>query len=136
MGTIFIVDDDIDDHHIYRSVLNELGIMNDIMDFFSAQDAFEFISKKEVFPSIIFSDINMNGMNGFDLKKKILNDPDLRSKCIPFIFLTTGGENKTLWENYEDNVQGLFIKPPSIEEWKTLLKKIMDYWDSSKKPAY
>jgi len=94
MNSIIIIEDDIDDQDIIRTILHEMQLENDIKFFDNGKDAFEFISRKETIPSIIISDINMPGMNGFELRDKIHLEEDLRVKCIPYIFLTTGGESR------------------------------------------
>lgn len=134
MQKIVIIEDDNDDQEIMRLTLSDLGVRHEIVFFNEAQSAFTYLSDEKVIPLIIFSDINMPGMNGFQLRDKIHADPDLRIKCTPYIFLTTGGETRHIWEAYTKNAQGFFVKPSSLSEWKDLFSLVLDYWASSKKP--
>ena len=102
--------------------------------FHNPQEAFFYISRKEVIPFLILSHINMPVMNGFQLTDKIHEDPELRIKYIPYIFLTTGGENKLVWEAYAKNAQDFFIKPTSMAGWRGLLSMMLGYWETSRKP--
>lgn len=134
MQPIVIIEDDVDDQEIMKLTLEDLGVSQEVVFFDNAEAAITFLSRNEVVPVVIFSDINMPGMNGFQLRDKIHADPDLRTKCIPYIFLTTGGENKHVWEAYSNNAQGFFVKPSSVSGWKELLSMVLIYWANSKTP--
>ncbi len=134
MQPIVIIEDDIDDQEIMKLTLADLDIRQEVVFFENAEKAIAYLSRKEIIPFIVFSDINMPGMNGFQLRDKIHADPDLKIKCIPYIFLTTGGESKHIWEAYTKNAQGFFVKPSSVSGWKELLSMVIEYWGHSKKP--
>jgi CheY-like chemotaxis protein len=53
-------------------------------------EAIKYLEQEDVVPVMIFSDINMPGMNGFQLRDQIHANPDLRVKCVPFLFLPPG----------------------------------------------
>lgn len=134
MQQIIIIEDDIDDQEIMKLTMSELDVKHEVIFFNEAQSALNYLSHDHVIPLIIFSDINMPGMNGFQLRDKIHADRDLRLKCTPYIFLTTGGESKHIWEAYTKNAQGFFVKPSSISGWKDLFALVLSYWATSKKP--
>jgi len=132
---IIIIDDDNDDHEFIKEAFLENKVKNEIVFFTKAMDAFVYLKKEDVFPFMIISDINMPVLNGLELRDKIYEDPLLRIKCIPYIFLTTGRASNYVWEAYANNAQGYFIKPITVTEWKELVFKIVQYWDSSLKPV-
>lgn len=134
MQQIIIIEDDTDDQEIMKLTLSDLYVESEVIFFNEGQSALDYLSDASIIPLIIFSDINMPGMNGFQLRDKIHADPDLRMKCTPYIFLTTGGESKHIWEAYTKNVQGFFVKPSSVSEWKDLFALVLGYWSISKKP--
>ncbi len=134
MQKIVIIDDDADDQEIMKLTLANLGVEHEVVFFNEAQSALKYLSNVKVIPIIIFSDINMPGMNGFQLRDKIHADPDLRMKCTPYIFLTTGGESRHIWEAYTKNAQGFFVKPSSVSGWNDLFSLVLNYWACSKKP--
>jgi len=59
--------------------------------FDNAKDALSFLSDPGGYPFIVLSDINISGINGFQLRDKILEDEELTNKCVPYLFLTTWG---------------------------------------------
>lgn len=131
---IIVIDDDNDDQEIFKQILTSLGYGDRLHIFRDAQSALEFIRLEHVIPSIIISDINMPGMTGIQLRDIIHDDASLRWKCIPYIFFTTGGQSKTVWDAYAKNAQGYFIKPESMQGWELLLRMTLNYWEQSKKP--
>jgi CheY-like chemotaxis protein len=134
-GAIILVDDDPDDHHIIQYVLAELHFQNELIAFTESDDAYEYLSKhleKQSF--IILCDINMPKMNGIELKRKIDNNPELKKKCIPFVYFSTAASPKTIAEAYELNVQGFFIKPYDVKKIKDTIKLVFDYWSECRHP--
>jgi DNA-binding NarL/FixJ family response regulator len=63
------------------------------------------------------------------LKREINKDAVLRSKSIPFIFLSTSASKKEVSAAYELMVQGYFKKPGTFDDIKALLEMILNYWD-------
>ena len=132
---IVIIEDDIDDEEIFESIIREIGIENEIKWFTESDSAFEFLktTKEKIF--LIFSDINLPGMNGIEFKRKIDSDPELRRKSIPFVFLSTQATQRDVNEAYTElTVQGFFKKGSSYSEIRDMLKNIFEYWRTSKHP--
>jgi sigma-B regulation protein RsbU (phosphoserine phosphatase) len=59
-------------------------------------------------PDIIISDIMMPQMNGIEFRKRILDQPKLKS--IPFIFLTVKGDEKDILDGYEYDIADYVLK--------------------------
>jgi len=134
-GVIVLVEDDLDDQQFFESVVKELGIKNEIIWLENTTDALNFlrITKKSIF--IIFSDVNLPGKNGLELKSEIDADPKLRKKSIPFVFYSTSAHQKDINEAYTQmTVQGFFKKENDLTETRQNLKLIFDYWMLCKKP--
>ena len=83
----------------------------------------------------IFCDINMNRLNGFELKKMIFDNEEIRLKCIPFLMLSTSNASKSVLEAYSLNVQGYFIKPNTVSGIKDMFNTVVKYWSLSQRPA-
>lgn len=131
-GPIIIVEDDKDDQEIYAQAIDAIGIKNNIHFFDDAKEALHYLSTTEEQPFIILSDINMPGMNGLEFKKYIHDDPFLRTKGIPFVFISTNATKISVRHAHALSVQGYFAKPSSIEEIKMMLRKIFEYWQLCK----
>lgn len=135
-GPIILVEDDMDDQEIIIDALQTLGLQNEIKTFDTGQKALDFLKKMEKQPFMIISDVNLPVMNGLQLKSEIQNNEDLRSKSIPFIFLTTSGDKKAVEEAYELQVQGFFVKEITYEGINKQLRGIIDYWKSCRHPNF
>src|ERR1700712_2285402 len=106
---IIIVEDDVDDQDIMRDVFNDLNVRNELRFFDKCEAAFDHLVSIVEKPFLILCDINLPKMNGIELKKKIDANSYLRKKAIPFIFLTTSDDEKTIKEAYQmTNLQGYF----------------------------
>jgi CheY-like chemotaxis protein len=134
-GPIILLEDDNDDHEIFKTILDEIGIKNQLIWFTRADEAFHFLKTTSKQPFIIFSDVNLPGKNGIEFKKEIDQDPQLRAKSIPFVFYSTSIEQKKVNEAYTQmTVQGFFQKSSTYEEIKRRILIIMDYWKECKHP--
>ncbi|HMJ47431.1 MAG TPA: response regulator [Ferruginibacter sp.] len=132
---IILIDDDPDDISIFKEGFKELGVENEIMVFKEANKFYDYISTTDRKSFFIFCDINMNGVNGFELKKKIFDNEKIRIKCIPFLMLSTSAASNSVLEAYSLNVQGYFIKPNSISEIKDMFDIVVKYWSISQRPT-
>lgn len=84
------------------------------------------ITQEKIF--LIICDMHMPDMGGLDFKKTIDNDLTLRTKAIPFIFMSKTATREEVTEAYEYRVQGYFKKPFTVEEQATMLDIIIKYW--------
>lgn len=133
-GQIILIDDDKDECELMEDVFSQLNIPNRIVCFHDGRAAFDYLKKLTEQPFLIFSDINMPGMSGIELRKHINNDEELRSRSIPFIFFTTSAGAPAVKEAYEMSVQGFFEKPHEFGEIKRLVKSVVDYWQTCRHP--
>ncbi len=76
----------------------------------------------------------MSKLTGIELKKIIHDDEQLRIRCLPFIFLSTGGASDSITRAYSYGVQGYFIKPDSMPKIKNMLQSMITYWSESQHP--
>lgn len=135
-GPILLIEDDIDDQEFIIDALQTLGVQNEIKTFDNGQMALDFLKIMDIQPFLIISDVNLPVMNGLQLKSEIQNNEFLRSKSIPFIFLSTSGDKKAVTEAFQLHVQGFFVKEITYEGIHQQLKGIIDYWKSCKHPNF
>lgn len=134
-GPIVIIEDDQDDMEIFTSVVRELNLQNDIIWFPDTSSAYAHLLTTDKIVFLIFCDINLPGKNGIDFKRDIDKHPELRKKCIPFLFYSTVARQSDVNEAYtEMTVQGFFKKQNTYSEIKAMLQKIFDYWTICKHP--
>jgi CheY-like chemotaxis protein len=127
-GPIIVIEDDDDDQVLLTEIFKKLCYPNEIMFFADGYVALDYIIKSNVQPFLILSDINMPKLNGFELRRKIHNNEELRVRCIPYLFFTSGADRKAVTDAYSMSAQGFFIKPNSMEHLENTIRKIIDYW--------
>ena len=134
-GPIIVIEDDIDDQETLVEIFQKLGYQNKIVYFFDGNEALEFLNKTDVQPFLILSDINMPKINGFELRNKVFTNEQLQTKCIPYLFFTTGATKKSVIDAYALSVQGFFLKPNSMDALERTIKKIVEYWQECIAPS-
>jgi len=134
-GPVILIDDDADDKDVFNDILKDLSIINPVLWFQNCEDAFSYLKKTSDQPFIIFCDLNLPGLSGIDYKRKIDDDKELRKKSIPFVFLSTTVDQKTVNDAYTQmTVQGFFQKKNTYNELKDTVRLIFAYWDECKHP--
>jgi CheY-like chemotaxis protein len=135
-GPIIVIEDDLDDQEILTMVFKELLCSNEIVFFNDGEAALDYLTKTDLEPFIIFSDVNMPKLSGMELRAKIHENENLRLKSIPFLFFSTVAEQAHVVDAYSKSVQGFFIKPHDYTELKATIHSIMDYWNRCVSPNY
>lgn len=134
-GPIIVIEDDVDDQELLTVIFKKLNYTNKIIFFTDGNAALELLNKSDVQPFLILSDINMPKLNGFELRSKIFTNEQLQTKCIPYLFFTTGANRKAVIDAYALSVQGFFIKPTSMDALEQTIKKIIEYWKECIAPS-
>lgn len=62
-------------------------------------------------PALIISDVMMPEMDGYEFRKSLLQDPELKS--IPFVFLTAKGAEEDILQGYDLEIEDYIIKTSS-----------------------
>src|SRR5688500_1655787 len=127
-GPIVVIEDDLDDQEILSEIFKKLAYPNEIKFFEDGYKALDFINDTNVQPFLILSDINMPKLNGFELRRKIHNNEELRIRCIPYLFFTSGADRQAVADAYSMSAQGFFIKPAKMDELENTIRKIIEYW--------
>jgi twitching motility two-component system response regulator PilH len=110
MALILIVDDSPTEVHVMKTALERHGYKIE-----SASDGAEAIAKaKALKPDLIFMDVVMPGVNGFQATRKLSADPE--TKSIPVIMVTSKDqETDRIWGMRQGAVDYL-VKPVSPNE--------------------
>lgn len=133
--TIWMVNDDSDDHELIREILQELEFDGDIVFFHTGTDLIKRLEKEKSAPFLIMTDVNLPGINGFDLRESLLKTPDKKFHSVPFIFWSTNASNEQIERAYRLRAHGFFIKEGEYNRWKQLFADIITYWSKSKMPS-
>jgi twitching motility two-component system response regulator PilH len=105
MALIMIVDDSPTEVHVMKTALEKHGF-----ETMSAADGSECLNlAREVRPDLIFMDVVMPGVNGFQATRALTRDP--QTKTIPIVMITTKDqETDRIWGMRQGAVDYL-IKP-------------------------
>jgi CheY-like chemotaxis protein len=134
-GPIIVIDDDHEDHELLLDVCQRIGVEDSLMFFDNGIQFIDHLRADTERPFLILCDINMPLINGLDVRKIIDEDPSLRKKTIPFIFLSTSASDSQIKRAYDMTVQGFFLKGQTFNETEKRLRLILDYWLDCKHPS-
>jgi CheY-like chemotaxis protein len=131
---IIVVEDDADDQELIIVAIKQSGFQNPVMIFDNGMDFLAYLRATDVDPFIIICDIQLPSMDGIEIKQHINNEPELRSKSIPFVYLASVVNQLVLDEVFKSTVQGFFEKGKNFEELATTVKFVLEYWEDSLHP--
>lgn len=131
---ILFVDDDDDDKELIQETVHRLNLDRPVHFFRNGNGLIQFLTRTHDSPFLIVCDMNLPGETGFDIKKRISDDPRLKYKSVPFIFWSTAASEKQIQQAYDLPAQGFFFKPNKFEELGDTFKTILEYWAKSQHP--
>ncbi|HEX8675728.1 MAG TPA: response regulator [Segetibacter sp.] len=131
---ILIVDGDKDEWEFLQNAWEGLEYPNQLIFFSDAEEVLSYLQKEKITPFLIICDVNLHKMNGFELKKKLVEDNLVNYKSIPFVFFSNTATKAQIEKSYDLGSNGFFIKGKNIEEIKNTLVDIVNYWERSKTP--
>lgn len=106
-GTILLVEDEFNIAKLFSYNLTKAGFRVEVGT--NGQEGFELAQK--IMPDIIISDVMMPVMDGYEFRRNLLKDPELRA--IPFVFLTAKGEEDDVLQGYDLEIEDYIIKTAS-----------------------
>jgi len=112
MITYLIIDDEYIAHDIIKGYCDLLPNMQLMKNCYDALEAFEYLNKNEV--DLIFLDLNMPKLKGFDFLKTLKNSPK--------VIVTTAYKEFAL-EGYELNISDYLLKPFGFERFLKAINK-------------
>jgi CheY-like chemotaxis protein len=77
-------------------------------------------------PALILLDLNLPGMNGFDILAQIKEDR--RLKTIPIVILTSSESPEDLTKSYQLGANAYLAKPMGFDAFARVVASIIDFW--------
>jgi len=121
---IILVDDDEDDRTFFAEALQDLDMATQLQEFKNGKDCLDYLAgTSEDFPELIFLDLNMPVMNGFDCLERIRKDSRFDEVMIA-IYSTSSSEQDI--ESTFTKGANIYIKKPSrFIDLKNSLKQVI-----------
>jgi len=120
MKTIFLVDDSTTILLSISSILTKAGFA--IEKASNAEDALKKF-QGGVKADLLITDLNMPGMNGIELIRKIRQLPNY--KFMPILFLTTESQQSRRAEAKEAGASGWIVKPATADDLLNTIKLVL-----------
>jgi CheY-like chemotaxis protein len=122
---ILIVEDNKINQLLVKNMLLKFGFSNlDLAQ--NGKTAFKKLSENNY--DIILLDIQMPGMNGYEITNEIRKKKSLRHHLVPIIALTGNGSEKDIARGKEAGINGFVIKPHTAEALcSAILKYAINY---------
>ncbi|WP_461453407.1 response regulator [Mucilaginibacter sp.] len=126
---IFYVEDDTDFAFIMENAVQEVSnglSMKIIENGKDALIALNELTEAKIKPRLILLDLNLPGLSGLDLVKKIREIPFLR--YVPVIFFSTSDNPKDVKASLEFGANAYLTKPSGYLNLVSCLQSMHDFW--------
>jgi len=121
---IMLIDDDDDDRMLFSMALEMINKAATCTAIDNCFEALELLSSG-VRPDIIFLDLNMPSMHGFDCLQLIRQSPDFGT--IPVVIYSTSGYSVDIEKARDLNAAGYLKKQSDLDALCLKVKKFIDY---------
>ena len=125
---ILLIDDDSVSNFLSEMALQDMNLSDQVHVSENGEEALDFIcehccnkEKGADCPDLIFLDINMPVMDGFQFLEALEKIPYLHKKPMKIVMLTSSNANKDIEKAKKFNIDGYIVKPLSPEKLNLLL---------------
>ncbi|WP_205748106.1 response regulator [Dyadobacter luticola] len=122
MRRILLVDDDSDDSELFLEALHDLDASITCRSATDGVDALKKLDSPER-PDIIFLDVNMPRMDGWECLDAIRNNPSFQE--IPVVMYSTSSHEKEVKKAHSKGANHFFKKPDSFIALKETLRHVI-----------
>jgi len=131
---LLLVEDNPDDILMAQRALKEAKVICRLWIVKDGQAALDFLQHRGQYgdfaaaprPELLLLDINLPGINGLEVLKKIKEDPDL--KRIPAVMFTISRREEDIARGYKYGCNSFVQKPAKFEEFVEVVKQVGLYW--------
>ncbi|MDO7172668.1 response regulator [Mariniflexile sp. AS56] len=131
MKTIFLAEDDPDDREFFEDALKRVSIPTVLT---LSNDGVELMGNLKILtqhppPHLIFLDLNMPKMDGFQCLQEIRNTP--KYKEIPIVIFSTTNSDEAVNKTYDLGANFFIRKPPSFALLIKAIEKMLttEMWE-------
>lgn len=122
---ILLVDDDPDEHLLFQDALKELKDAPRLSYARDGQQLMQQLGEDTAeLPAIIFLDLNMPRMNGFECLQEIRKSPKLNH--IPVVIFSTTSQTQAIDKVYEQGANYYIRKPNTFAMLKEVIERMLE----------
>jgi CheY-like chemotaxis protein len=122
---ILLADDDEDDQHLFAAALNEIDKSIECEFTLNGSKTLQALKRATQLPDVVFLDLNMPYMNGFECLRRIKKD--IRLSALPIVIFTTSKNPEDAEAAHRLGANVYFSKPADSIELKEKLKRILSF---------
>lgn len=132
--TILLVEDNPDDADLALLAFKESGISENAVVARDGQEALDYLldngmlngTRISVLPKVILLDINLPRVDGFEVLKRLRNNP--LTCCLPVVVLSSSREESDLERSYQLGANSYIQKSLDFSRFVDSVKKMGEYW--------
>jgi CheY-like chemotaxis protein len=138
--TILIAEDSEDDGLFLERAFRKIGMQNAVQILTDGQEVLDYLrgtgkykDRREFpFPSVLFTDIKMPRVNGFQVLEWLRDHPEC--KVIPTIVFSSSAQPEDVEQAYKLGANAYFVKPASLAELEDMMRYAYEFWARCAKP--
>jgi CheY-like chemotaxis protein len=138
--TILLIEDDCDAQLLLRLAFKRAGINYPVQLVANGRQAIDYLrgagdyGDRSRFPSpdVIFTDLKLPGMSGFDLLAWIRERPEC--SLIPVIILSASEQDVDIRKAYQMGANAYLVKPMDIQDLEKMVRLAFGFWAACAKP--
>ncbi len=128
---ILLVEDNPGDVDLIMDAFNDGRIVNHLNVVEDGGRALAFLRREDPFghvprPDLILLDLNLPGIDGFEVLTEIKRDETFRR--IPVVVLTTSTADKDILKSYDLRANAYVAKPLEINDFINAIRSIENFW--------
>jgi len=124
LSCILLVDDDYDDNLYHKIIIKKMEITESIDEVNNGLEALEYITAREIPPELIFLDINMPKMNGWEFLEQYKDlDASQKAKTVIMMLSTSANPDEIQKAKEIEEVSGFQTKPLTPETMTEILQE-------------
>ena len=136
-GTILLAEDDPNDVFLVERALREAGITNPLAVARDGREAVEYLGRPPELnptanPFLVLLDLDMPEMNGFEVLSWLRRRP--RFAKLPVVVFTGSSLSPDVARAYRLGANSFLIKPSNLDQLKSALKEIIQFWAGNPAP--
>jgi CheY-like chemotaxis protein len=138
--TILIIDDDPNDVLLLRKALVRAGVHDPVQVVADGYEAIQYLAgegeygnrERYPFPSVVFTDLKMPRMNGFEVLHWLRKHPDC--SVIPVMVLSASKQDEDVKKAYQLGANAYLAKPSTLKELEEIVRTAYSFWAHCEKP--